>query len=166
MQRKKRDLGRLEHEIERHSGWGSSRNSRDSQLVEEERLYEEEMANQLFRLNSRAAKRRDEGWGSQVDRRSDIKKHEGKEREKEKLREEVKAKEHEVTWIKVHRKHVLVQTLQAFNLPWDWDKDDGNYIIIKQWVSEDQQEELFAHTHNIREGNIGRQISPLNTGTQ
>ncbi|GAA83709.1 hypothetical protein AKAW_01824 [Aspergillus luchuensis IFO 4308] len=56
------------------------------------------------------------------------------------------------TWIKVHRKYLLPDTLMAYHLPWDWDENDGNYIIIKQWIAEDMQEELFAHTRRIREG--------------
>jgi hypothetical protein len=31
---------------------------------------------------------------------------------------------------------------------------DGNYIIIKQWISEDFQEELFQHTRRLREENL------------
>lgn len=57
----------------------------------------------------------------------------------------------------------------AFRLPWDWDdvsdilyrrgnansiQRDGNYIIIKQWVSEDFQKELFAHTRRLREDKL------------
>ncbi|KAJ6031656.1 hypothetical protein N7540_002388 [Penicillium herquei] len=55
------------------------------------------------------------------------------------------------TWIKVHRKHLLPETLLAYNLPWDWDEMDRNYLIIKTWVSEEVQEELFKHTQNLRE---------------
>ena len=29
---------------------------------------------------------------------------------------------------------------------------DGNYIIIKQWISEDFQEELFEHSRKLRGG--------------
>ncbi|KAJ5614834.1 hypothetical protein N7528_008488 [Penicillium herquei] len=32
------------------------------------------------------------------------------------------------TWIKVHRRHVLPETLSAYNLPWDWDVVGGNTI--------------------------------------
>lgn len=31
---------------------------------------------------------------------------------------------------------------------------DSNYIIIKQWISEEFQEELFAHTRRLREGKV------------
>ena len=36
---------------------------------------------------------------------------------------------------------------------------DGNYIIIKQWITEDFQEELFAHTKRIRDGKLVSQTS-------
>lgn len=36
---------------------------------------------------------------------------------------------------------------------------DGNYIIIKQWITEDFQEELFAHTKRIRDGKLVTQTS-------
>ncbi|PYH98957.1 hypothetical protein BO71DRAFT_425580 [Aspergillus ellipticus CBS 707.79] len=53
------------------------------------------------------------------------------------------------TWIKVHRKHLLPDTLIAYRLPWEWDEMDSNHLIIKQWISEDFQEELFAHTQRL-----------------
>lgn len=36
---------------------------------------------------------------------------------------------------------------------------DGNYIIIKQWITEDFQDELFAHTKRIRDGKLVSQTS-------
>lgn len=56
------------------------------------------------------------------------------------------------TFIRVHRKYLLPATLDAFKLPWEWDDRDGNYIIIKQWISEDFQEELFEHSRKLRGG--------------
>lgn len=67
------------------------------------------------------------------------------------------------TFIRVHRKYLLPATLDAFKLPWDWDDRDGNYIIIKQWISEDFQEELFAHTRRLRGGNGGKLIEETST---
>jgi hypothetical protein len=71
----------------------------------------------------------------------------------------------------------------AYNLPWDWDEvssspiqtsltssnintslqRDTNYIIIKKWVTEDFQEELFAHSRRIREGKVIAQTSSSTT---
>lgn len=67
------------------------------------------------------------------------------------------------TWIKVHRKHLLPETLMAYSLPWDWDERDTNYIIIKRWITEDFQEELFSHTRRLREGKVLTQTSSSTT---
>ncbi|OOQ82736.1 myosin heavy chain, clone [Penicillium brasilianum] len=85
------------------------------------------------------------------------------EKEKEKKEKKEEIIEEKTTWIKVHRKHLLPETLLAYNLPWDWDERDSNYIIIKRWVTEDFQEELFAHTRRIREGKLVAQTSSSTT---
>ena len=36
---------------------------------------------------------------------------------------------------------------------------DTNFIVIKQWISEEFQEDLFAHTRRIREGKVLAQTS-------
>lgn len=82
----------------------------------------------------------------------------GQEKEKEK-EEKKEIDHHKTTWIKVHRKYILPETLIAYRLPWDFDELDGNYIIIKQWISEDLQEELFAHTRRLREGKLVTETS-------
>ncbi|OGM42324.1 hypothetical protein ABOM_007897 [Aspergillus bombycis] len=56
------------------------------------------------------------------------------------------------TWVKVHRRHIVPDTLIAYRLPFEFDEEDPGYIIIKQWIPEDFQEELFAHTRNLRDG--------------
>ncbi|BCR90975.1 uncharacterized protein ACHE_60861S [Aspergillus chevalieri] len=59
------------------------------------------------------------------------------------------------TWVKIHRGQILPETLDAYQLPWEWDKNDPNFIILKRWISEDVQEELFAHTRRLREQRLG-----------
>ncbi|KAL4962320.1 uncharacterized protein BDV14DRAFT_202974 [Aspergillus stella-maris] len=54
----------------------------------------------------------------------------------------------------VHRKHLLPDTLIAYHLPWAWDEEDGNYFIIKKWISPELQDELFAHTRQLRESKL------------
>ncbi|CAI7600551.1 unnamed protein product [Penicillium glandicola] len=96
-----------------------------------------------------------------------IKKKNSKKMDKPEKAEKVeKGKEEETknTWIKVHRKHLLPETLVTYNLPWGWDDHDANYIIIKKWITEDFQEELFLHTRNIREAKvIARTFNPMTT---
>ncbi|KAL4933931.1 uncharacterized protein BDV17DRAFT_250924 [Aspergillus undulatus] len=83
-------------------------------------------------------------------------KKEEKEEKKDKKEEEEQRK---ATWIKVHRKHLLPDTLIAYQLPWAWDELDGNYIIIKTWISEGLQDELFAHSRRLREGKLVTQTT-------
>ena len=40
---------------------------------------------------------------------------------------------------------------------------DTNFIIIKKWITEDFQEELFAHSRRIREGKVIAQTSSSTT---
>ncbi|KAJ5380291.1 uncharacterized protein N7496_002719 [Penicillium cataractarum] len=88
------------------------------------------------------------------------KKAEEKKDKKEKKDEIIEEK---TTWIKVHRKHLLPESLIAYNLPWEWDERDSNYIIIKRWITEDLQEELFAHTRRLRDGKLIAQTSSSTT---
>ncbi|KAI4217015.1 MAG: hypothetical protein L6R36_009316 [Xanthoria steineri] len=54
------------------------------------------------------------------------------------------------TYLKAHVKHMDTETLEAFNLPWEWDDRDSSYIIIKQWLNEDDQERLFEDSRERR----------------
>ncbi|KAL9069743.1 MAG: hypothetical protein Q9161_005328 [Pseudevernia consocians] len=58
------------------------------------------------------------------------------------------------TYLKVHRKHMSRVTLNKYDLPWEYDEDDSNYIIIKKWISEVDQVILFNHTKRLREFGI------------
>ncbi|KAL8723796.1 MAG: hypothetical protein Q9181_007192, partial [Wetmoreana brouardii] len=55
------------------------------------------------------------------------------------------------THIRVHRKYLSWETLDAYDLPWAWDEDDATYIVIKRWVNEADRDKLFDHTHRLRE---------------
>ncbi|EED24292.1 conserved hypothetical protein [Talaromyces stipitatus ATCC 10500] len=94
------------------------------------------------------------------------KKHEQQEKKEEKKEGAIVVLEpprEKTTFIRVHRKYLLPATLDAYKLPWDWDDRDGNYIIIKQWISEDFQEELFAHTRRLRGHGGGKLIEETST---
>ncbi|KAL9596662.1 MAG: hypothetical protein Q9219_005657 [cf. Caloplaca sp. 3 TL-2023] len=54
------------------------------------------------------------------------------------------------TYIKVHRKHMSPETLEAYELPWEIDEFDSDYIIIKRWIDERKQDILFEHTRKLR----------------
>ncbi|KAL8953059.1 MAG: hypothetical protein Q9222_001052 [Ikaeria aurantiellina] len=55
------------------------------------------------------------------------------------------------TYIKVHRKHLSPETLDAYDLPWEWDDRDSNFVVIKRWINENDQDKLFEHTRRLRE---------------
>ncbi|KAJ5623315.1 hypothetical protein N7490_011920 [Penicillium lividum] len=89
--------------------------------------------------------------------RQERREEEEREEKEKKPREEMENKEKEqeikeprTTWIRA-----------CSPLPWAWDENDSNYIIIKRWVTEDFQEELFLHTKRIQEGKILTQTSQL-----
>ncbi|KAJ5899087.1 hypothetical protein N7495_003831 [Penicillium taxi] len=91
-------------------------------------------------------------------------KKEKEEEEEKKKKEELKIiEERKTTWIKVHRKHLLPETLLAYGLPWEWDERDSNYIIIKRWIDDDFQETLFAHTRRLRDNKVIAQTSHSTT---
>ncbi|OQE26939.1 hypothetical protein PENFLA_c006G08751 [Penicillium flavigenum] len=79
---------------------------------------------------------------------------------KKKREEKGETEKEKTTWIKVHRKHLKPDTLIAYNLPWDWDKHN-KYIIIKQYITEELQKELFAHTRRIREATLAQTSNPM-----
>ncbi|KAL8856198.1 MAG: hypothetical protein Q9178_007163 [Gyalolechia marmorata] len=57
------------------------------------------------------------------------------------------------TYIRVHRKHLSTRTLDAYQLPWEWDQirqDDLDCMIIRRWLTEDDQDKLFEHTRKLR----------------
>ncbi|KAI4171009.1 MAG: hypothetical protein LQ343_004546 [Gyalolechia ehrenbergii] len=65
------------------------------------------------------------------------------------------------TYIKVHRKYLSPDTLDAYNLPWDWDDQDSNYLVIKRWINQVNQDKLFAHTSKLREQRLLTSSSPV-----
>ncbi|KAL9042155.1 MAG: hypothetical protein Q9180_000803 [Flavoplaca navasiana] len=61
------------------------------------------------------------------------------------------------TYLRVHRNYLSPDTLDAYDLPWEWDERDSHYIIIKRWISENDQDKLFDHTRKLREQREQRQ---------
>ncbi|KEF53959.1 uncharacterized protein A1O9_09754 [Exophiala aquamarina CBS 119918] len=58
---------------------------------------------------------------------------------------------HRPTYIKVNRKYLHPDTLDAYGLPWEWDGRDEEYIIIKKYIDHSLQDELFEHTRKLKE---------------
>lgn len=65
------------------------------------------------------------------------------------------------TYIRINLKHILPETLNHYNLPWEYDPDQRDYLLIKQYISHELQDELFAHTRRLRQSkwNTSRSIS-------
>lgn len=53
------------------------------------------------------------------------------------------------TYIRVQVKHLLPETLNFYHLPWEFDPNDGRYILIKEYIDHDFQQVLFQHTKKI-----------------
>ncbi|RVX67647.1 hypothetical protein B0A52_08176 [Exophiala mesophila] len=58
---------------------------------------------------------------------------------------------HRPTYIKVNRKYLHPDTLDAYGLPWQWDGADSEFIIIKKYIDDSLQDELFEHTRRLKE---------------
>ncbi|KAJ5230661.1 hypothetical protein N7489_011369 [Penicillium chrysogenum] len=99
-------------------------------------------------------KKNDEKKKEEEEKEKKEKEEKAKKEKEEKEKKEKEKEETKLTWIKVHRKHLLPDTLIAYGLPWDWDENDTNYIIIKKWIDDEFQEQLFAHTRRLREGKV------------
>ncbi|KAF4772092.1 hypothetical protein HAV15_005031 [Penicillium sp. str.  len=54
----------------------------------------------------------------------------------------------------IHRKHMRPKTLIEYGLPWEWDEDSDDHLIIKKWINEDFLEELVAHTRRLQESEM------------
>ncbi|KAK4499614.1 hypothetical protein PRZ48_010132 [Zasmidium cellare] len=52
---------------------------------------------------------------------------------------------------KVHRDHIWVDTLKYYDLPWEYDRNDPNYIIILRDLQREEANVLFEHTSRLKE---------------
>ncbi|KAF2164385.1 hypothetical protein M409DRAFT_25263 [Zasmidium cellare ATCC 36951] len=55
------------------------------------------------------------------------------------------------TWVKAHRDHISPETLRYYDLPWEYDMNDNNYIIIQRDMEPRETDILFEHTRRLRE---------------
>ncbi|EFY84867.1 hypothetical protein MAC_09078 [Metarhizium acridum CQMa 102] len=54
------------------------------------------------------------------------------------------------TYTRMARRHLSIETLRAFHIEFDMD-NDPEYILIKRWVPEWEQDQFWRHTKYIRE---------------
>lgn len=54
------------------------------------------------------------------------------------------------TFTRMSRKHLSIETLNAYKIDYEFDVDP-NYVLIRRWVPEYEQDFLWNHTREIRE---------------
>ncbi|KAG5796277.1 hypothetical protein H9Q69_004703 [Fusarium xylarioides] len=54
------------------------------------------------------------------------------------------------TYTRFARRHLSLETLREFNINFDFDADP-EYVLVKRWVPEAEQDRMWKHTKNIRE---------------
>ncbi|KAI9677096.1 MAG: hypothetical protein M1817_006935 [Caeruleum heppii] len=56
------------------------------------------------------------------------------------------------TYTKISRRHVSIESLRVYGLPWKYDDHDpDSFVLVKRWVPEAEQELLWDHTRRLRE---------------
>lgn len=60
---------------------------------------------------------------------------------------------------RMHRKYIEPQTLLFYNIPWEFDRDDENYVIIKRHLDQRESNVLFEHTRILRRYSSGQQYN-------
>ncbi|KAF2189665.1 hypothetical protein K469DRAFT_700914 [Zopfia rhizophila CBS 207.26] len=57
---------------------------------------------------------------------------------------------HQPTYVKVHKDHLAIDTLLYYDIPYEFDRSDPNYIIILREMDSKETEILFEHTRRLR----------------
>ncbi|KAL1641813.1 hypothetical protein SLS58_005855 [Diplodia intermedia] len=57
---------------------------------------------------------------------------------------------HVPTYVRIHRDHIAIETLNQYGLPWQWDQSDPNYFIILREMDPRETDILFEHTRRLR----------------
>ncbi|KAF1921215.1 hypothetical protein BDU57DRAFT_41802 [Ampelomyces quisqualis] len=64
----------------------------------------------------------------------------------------------ETTYTRMARKWISPRTLDRYDIPWQYDKDDPSVLIIKRWVPDYERNFLWDHSQAIRPSR-GRKMS-------
>ncbi|KAF2842447.1 hypothetical protein M501DRAFT_1013790 [Patellaria atrata CBS 101060] len=54
------------------------------------------------------------------------------------------------TYVKVHKDHLSVDTLAYYDIPWEYDRTNRDYIIILREMDNRETDILFEHTRRLR----------------
>ncbi|KAK8022536.1 hypothetical protein PG993_013303 [Apiospora rasikravindrae] len=72
--------------------------------------------------------------------------------------------EHErPVYTKMHRRHLSLETLRVYNVDYQLDQDP-DYVLIKRWVPEPEQDVLWRHTRIIREARSMKKVQQGHVG--
>ncbi|KAI6893449.1 hypothetical protein KC334_g12779, partial [Hortaea werneckii] len=58
------------------------------------------------------------------------------------------------TYAKVHRDYLSIDTLIYYDIPYEFDRTDPNFIIILREMDKYETEVLFEHTRRLRSGKL------------
>jgi hypothetical protein len=86
---------------------------------------------------------------------------EDKEKDKDKGKEIVRGKER-ATYTRMARRHLSIETLNVYHIDYELDAHDPNYLLIKRWVPEEEQDHLWRHTRMIRERRMTETTTNVN----
>lgn len=167
------ELERTRRELEKYKL--QAQREEDERLLKKEielkRLREEKRAEQEKKRAKEEAERAVKEWKIKEAEKKEKEKKEKEEREKEykkRLEEDLrrsgmddrqiaavlkKDKETEAgrpTYTRMARKYLSIETLNTFRIDYTFDQDP-DYILIKRWVPEYEQDVLWNHTREIRD---------------
>jgi uncharacterized Zn-finger protein len=56
------------------------------------------------------------------------------------------------TYAKVNKEHLATETLEYYDIPYEYDATDPNYIIVLRELTQKEADVLFEHTRRLRKG--------------
>lgn len=59
------------------------------------------------------------------------------------------------TYTRMARRYLSIETLRTFNIDFEFDADP-EYVLVKRWVPEWEQDQFWEHTKQVRERRTGR----------
>ncbi|KAI1327568.1 hypothetical protein F5Y16DRAFT_399349 [Xylariaceae sp. FL0255] len=80
-----------------------------------------------------------------------------KEKEKEKAKLTIIEDKPRPTYTRMARRHLSLETLRVYDIDYTLDTDP-NYVLIKRWVPEQEQDVLWRHTRVVREQREGKLV--------
>ena len=54
-------------------------------------------------------------------------------------------------WLKVHYETISTRLLNDHDIPWEWDNENPEYIVIKQWIQQNEMNMFIKHFQHITE---------------